>query len=92
MTAEQVEAWHLVLDEVDALLDGRTLLPHWRFDTGINLKRAFEEPSDFDLVLWITGPAALPYLEDGDVLTSRKWAEITSAFRGSFGSYAIWFN
>lgn len=92
VTAEQVEAWHLVLDEVDALLDGRTLLPHWRFDTGINLKRAFEEPSDFDLVLWITGPAALPYLEDGDVLTSRKWAEITSAFRGSFGSYAIWFN
>jgi hypothetical protein len=90
--SDQVAAWHDVLDEVDALLDGTTLMPHWRFDEGINLRRVFEEPRPFDLVLWITGPSALPYLEDGPILTSRQWERITRAFGGSFGSYAIWFN
>ena len=92
VTAEQVAAWHDVLDQVDALLDGERLLPHWRFDDGINLRRVFEEPRPFDLILWITGPSALPYLEDGRVLTGRQWERITRAFEGSFGSYAIWFN
>lgn len=92
VTAEQIAAWHDVLDEVDALLDGEKMMPHWRFDAGINLRRVFEEPRPFDLVLWITGPSVLPYLEDGPVLTSRQWARITDAFEGSFGSYAIWFN
>jgi hypothetical protein len=92
VTAVQIEAWHQVLDEVEALLEGRKLLPHWRFDKGVNLRRVFEEPRPFDLVLWITGPAAFPYLEDGEILTSERWRDIIGAFEGSFGSYAIWFN
>ena len=92
VTAEQIAAWHKVLDEFDALLDGTKLMPHWRMKQGINIRRVFEEPQPFDLVLWITGPAALPYLEDGPVLTGEEWDRITSAFEGSFGSYAIWFN
>ena len=59
---------------------------------GINLRRVFEEPQPFDLVLWITGPAALPYLEDGPMTSTDEWNRITAAFEGSFGSYAIWFN
>lgn len=92
VAADQVAAWHDVLDEVDAVLDGKKLLPHWRFDRGINLRRVFDEPRPFDFVLWITGPAALPYLEDGPVVTSEEWNDITSAFEDNFGSYAIWFN
>lgn len=92
VSADQVAAWHDVLDEVEAVLDGRKLLPHWRFDKGINLRRVFEEPQPFDLVLWITGPAALPYLEDGPILSGEEWARITAAFEDNFGSYAIWFN
>lgn len=92
VSREQVEAWQLVLDELDALLDGTKLMPHWRFDQGINMRRVFDEPSAFDLVLWITGPSALPYLEDGTVLTSEEWEALTSSFEGQFGSYAIWFN
>ena len=92
VTAQQIAAWAAVLDRVDALLDGKVLLPHWRFERGINLKRVFAEPQPFDLVLWITGPAALPYLEDGPMLTSKEWSDLTDAFEGSFGSYAIWFN
>lgn len=92
VTAEQIAAWAAVLDRVDALLDGNVLMPHWRFTRGIDLKRVFTEPRPFDLVLWITGPAALPYLADGPVLTGGEWNDLTRAFRGSFGSYAIWFN
>lgn len=92
VTAEQAAAWDAVLGEFDAILDGTKLVPHWRMRQGINMRKAFEEPTPFDLVLWITGPATMPYLEDGVVLTSQEWRDLTSAFRGSFGSYAIWFN
>ena len=92
ISATQLAAWQGVLDEVDLLLDGKKLLPHWRLTKGINLRRVFEEPQPFDLVLWITGPAALPYLEDGPMTGTDEWNRITAAFEGSFGSYAIWFN
>src|SRR4051794_17033267 len=61
VNAERIAAWYQVLDEADAILDGKKLVPHWRLQQGINLRRVFEEPQPFALVLWITGPAALPY-------------------------------
>ncbi len=90
--ADQVAAWRAVLDETEAILDGRKLVPHWRLERGINLRRVFDEPQPFDLVLWITGPAALPYLESGPVTTREDWNRILQAFGSQFGRYAIWFN
>ena len=89
---ERIAAWRLVLDEADAVLDGEKLVPHWRLEQGINLRRVFEEPQPFDLVLWITGPAALSYLEDGPISTSEEWRRLTEAFSGSFGLFALWVN
>lgn len=90
--AARIDAWRAVLDEAEAVLDGRELVPHWRFRQGFNLARVFDEPRPFDLVLWITGPAALPYLEDGPVTTGEEWDAMVDAFQGSFGVSAIWFN
>jgi hypothetical protein len=90
--ADQVAAWRAMLDETEALLDGRKLVPHWRLERGINLRRVFDEPQPFDIVLWITGPAALPYLESGPVTTREEWNRILQAFGSQFGRYAIWFN
>ena len=59
---------------------------------GINLRKVFEQPQPFDLVLWLTGPAAMPFLDDGPILTGEEWGAVISGFEGSFGSYAIWFN
>ncbi|HZP19965.1 MAG TPA: hypothetical protein VFB16_07110 [Bauldia sp.] len=87
-----IDAWRAILDEAELLLDGRKLVPHWRFGRGINLRRVFEEPQAFDFVLWFTGPAALPYLEDGPVETSANWSRIVAAFGSQFGTYAAWFN
>ena len=92
VTGGQIAAWYNVLDTFEALLDGKKLMPHWRMKQGVNIRRVFDEPQPFDFVLWITGPAALPYVEDGPMLTSEEWERITEAFEGSFGSYAIWFN
>ena len=90
--ADSVAAWHLVLDEVDAILDGRKLVPHWRFVKGFNFSKVFTDPRPFDLVLWVTGPAALPYLEDGPVATTEEWARLTGAFGGNFALFAFWVN
>ena len=89
---KRIAGWRAVLDEADAILDGKKLVPHWRLRQGINVRRVFEEPQPFDFVLWITGPAALPYLEDGPTTTSEDWNRITESFGGGFGVFAVWFN
>ena len=74
VTQEQIDGWMLFLDEFEALLKGEKLLPHWRFDKGINLRRIFLEPTTFDVVLLIQGSAAIPYLEDGSSATGDDLA------------------
>jgi hypothetical protein len=92
VTQEQVDAWLRALDDFDAALDGTRLVPHWRFTQGFNLKRVFFEPHDFDLVLWLTGVGAAPYLEDGESLSSSDWDRWNRVFEGNLLGYAIWFN
>jgi hypothetical protein len=59
---------------------------------GVNLKRFFEEPSRFDLVLLLQGTAALPYVEKGDLSRPETWNNLTRVFQGQFFGFAIWFN
>jgi hypothetical protein len=92
VTHEQIAGWMLFLDEFEALLGGTKLLPHWRFEQGINLRRLFLEPTTFDIVLLIQGSAALPYLEDGELTESDTWRRIMQVFGGDFFRYAVWFN
>jgi hypothetical protein len=87
-----VDGWLHALDDFDAVLDGKRLLPHWRFSQGFNFKRVFFEPRDFDLVLWAAGYSAVPYLEDGPTLSLSDWNEWNRGFNGNFLAYAIWFN
>jgi hypothetical protein len=92
VTQEQVDAWLAALDEFDAILDGKKLIPHWRFAQGFNLRKVFFEPRPFDLVLWITGNAAAPYLEAGPISSAARWAEWQRVFNDNFPGYAFWFN
>lgn len=91
---EQVQAWLATLTMAEDLLEGRVLLPHFRIaDKGINMRRFFEEPKPFDLVLSITGPAIAPYLESGKILTSDEFDQIQRQFGGAgFLTFALWFN
>lgn len=92
VSERQLAAWYQVLDEAEAMLNGRRLVPHWRFEKGIDLRKFFEEPQTFDLVMLMAGAGAVPFLVDGNVASPQRWTEITRAFEGSFLSYAIWFN
>jgi len=94
---EQVEAWLATLTMAEDLLEGRKLLPHFRITgttgKGINMKRFFDEPKPFDLVLSITGPAIAPYLEDGEIVSSSDFDQIQRQFGGGgFLTFALWFN
>jgi hypothetical protein len=92
VTEEMIASWLAMLDELEAVLDGRVLAPHPRFQRGINVRRVFTEPRPFDLVLWVTGHGVLPYLEDGPVAEGRAWTLAQQVFRGQLLTYAFWFN
>ena len=106
VTREVIEGWHAVLTEMEELLEGRKLIPFWRnfenyFDQnqplpaetrGVNLKRFFTEPRDFDLILLIQGGGVLPYLERGTLSLPETWENLMQVFRGQFFGFAVWFN
>jgi hypothetical protein len=100
VTQEMVDNWLATLDEVEQLLQGKKLLPFWRgkaAGVGVNLRKAFTEPArEFDLVRWVQGTAATPYLEKGPItgLADRRTiARLDRAFGGfRFFGFAFWFN
>lgn len=89
---EQVDGWRAALDDIEAVLDGRKLMPHWRFATGFNFKRFLLEPRPFDGVGLATGHAVAPFVEKGEALSWETWARWQRAFGGNFLGYAVWFN
>ena len=82
------------LDELEAILQGEKLAPFWRDagGKGVNIKRMFTEPRTFDLVLWVQGTAAGPYLEEGKVTDQAFWNRIQRGFGGQFFWFALWVN
>ena len=94
VTPEIVQGWLTFVDEAEALLAGKKLVPFWRANDkrGINIRKVFTEPTTFDLVLWIQGTQALPYLEDGEITSQETWNRLQAVFRGQFIGYAAWFN
>ncbi len=92
VTQERIDAWMTVMDDFEAVLDGRKLIAHWRFRQGFDLKAFFENPRPFDLVLWITGHGAMPYLKDGPLVSSETTRQWQIMFGGNFLAYAFFFN
>lgn len=94
VTNEMVESWNVLLDELDLIFDGKKLIPFWRNadGQGVNLKRVFTEPRPFDLVYWVQGTGATPFLEKGESTTEAVWQRIQRVFGGEFIGFALWFN
>jgi hypothetical protein len=101
VTQEMIDAWRETLDETEQLLQGKKLIPFWRGERegrGVNLRRLFTEPQPtFDVIEWVQGTAATPYLENGPV---TKFAHpgtgtrLTGPFGGplNFAAFGFWFN
>jgi hypothetical protein len=94
VTPEMVEGWKEFLTETEAIVKGNKLLPFWRGTEarGINLRRVFTEPKTLDLVLWVQGTGAAPYLEKGTLTDQAVWARLMRVFEGEFIGFAMWFN
>jgi hypothetical protein len=92
ITQQQIDGWMRVLDELDAILAGKKLLPHWRIKdgTGINVDRLVASPPELDLVLMIQGSAFIPYLEEGPVSDQTTWRTLRQPFGPGFMRFAIW--
>jgi hypothetical protein len=92
-TQAQVEGWKHLLTEMDELLNGRKLVPFWRNDPrGVNLSKVFLEPRDIDLVMWMQGTDAAPFLEDGPKTSPETWRQFEQLFQGRLFAYAAWVN
>lgn len=94
VTPQMVTAWASIMDESEKLLKGKKLIPFWRAadERGINLRKVFLEPKTFDLVLWVQGSAAAPYLEFGEKTTGKSWREWRTQFGNNFPGFAAYFN
>lgn len=95
LSADQVTNWRAVLAVLENLLNGDLLLAHWRFpkpDTGVNVRRLLAESRRTDLIGYVHGYAAAPYLEQGTVINEAMWLGIIRIFGGNFLGYALWLN
>ncbi len=99
VSRELITGWHRVLDEIEALLNGKKLVPYWRLygnrtsngtwatpseGKGINLYKVFHDPIEFDLVLFVQGTALERYLEDGRVIDSGGMESTHGCISGPF--------
>jgi hypothetical protein len=91
---ERFATWRRFLDEGEAVLNGQKLIPFWRGNTGqgVNLMKVLTAPKDFDLVLWVQGSDAVPYLDKGEMTSPQTWREFQRVFQGRFVGMAIWIN
>ena len=94
VTQEIIDNWIRALDEAEQIVQGKKLIPFWRGKPtrGINLRKVFLEPRQLDIVLWIQGTAATPYLEEGELTKPDTWQQINRAFGGQFLGFGFWFN
>lgn len=95
ITRRMTDSWEKFLVESEQILKGELLVPFWRGKNekrGVDLHMAFHEPEDFDLVLWIHGSGAVPFIKMGDCSKPSTWSEFQQVFRGNFFGFAIWFN
>lgn len=94
VTDEMVEAWTGLMDKIEQILAGKLLIAFWRGDDarGINLRKVFLQPTTLDVVLWVQGPAAVPYLESGETTRIDTWQSLRDAFGSQLPGFALWFN
>ncbi|MGB3626876.1 MAG: hypothetical protein WA989_13665 [Henriciella sp.] len=100
VSAEMAEQWQTVLTEVEDILEGRTLLPTWRFDNGfdaeegvgLNIAKFLEEPGDLDIILLIHGAGLAPYLETGPLARGEAWRQFSRMSGTNDMLFAFWLN
>ena len=95
VSEEMIASWLEFVGEAERVLNGECLIPFWRSNDpnrGINLWKVFEDPRPFDLVLWLQGTAAAPYLEQGTMTDRNVWGRLRAVFGNQLYGFGVWFN
>jgi hypothetical protein len=91
---ETEAVWLGILAELESLLNGSILAPYWWLDdgAGINVARMFSEPAPIDLIGWIQGTDALPYVERGTLMTGNSAQQFIDLMGGQAMLLAFYLN
>ncbi len=76
--------WLGVLADFEALLTGEKLVPYWRITgpAGVDVAAMFTDPRPVDLIAWIQGEGAVPYLRQGDLISAQNWTAFEQMMSG----------
>ena len=85
-------SWAAYARLFEAVLQGELLLPHWRFEQGINLQAMLDNPQPYSPALILQGTSVLPYLEEGEIASPETLEPVVMILGADFFTYAIWFN
>ncbi len=87
-------SWLAVLADMEAVLNGKKLLPFWRVGppAGINLAKVFTDPAPIDVAGWVQGWAALPYLEKGTLIDTASTDAFDSLMNGQSMLFSLYLN
>ena len=87
-------AWQKTLEDAEALLEGHLLIPHSLLPagSGISLSAYFDNPAPLNLIDWIHGIGAYPYVAKGPVMTEQNWQAFNRLTGGRAGGFALFFN
>jgi hypothetical protein len=86
--------WLAVLTDVEGLLQGTRLVPYWRVGdgAGVNVARMFTDPQPIDIIGWIQGRSAVPYLQTGTLVTAASWMAFEDMMLGEAMLMSIFLN
>lgn len=86
--------WMGVLADLQALLDGTLLVPHWALPpgSGIDIGAFLEKPAPIDLIGWAHGIDALPFARQGPVISAQNWNAFGAIVGGDSLLYALYLN
>ena len=89
-----IASWRNFLAESKLIQQGKKLIPFWRGGEarGVNLRLVFTQARPFDLVMWIQGTGAAPYLQQGELTDQDVWFRLQRVFGGEIIGFALWFN
>ncbi len=87
-------AWLDVLAQAESALDGKLLIPYWRFAPGhgIDLSAWLADPAPIDVLGWIQGTDALPYAKAGTLMTADALTRFEALVGGNAGLYMVLLN
>lgn len=94
ITDEMVVAWHDLLNDLEALVAGKLLLP-LNFSgarQGLNVRTFLLDPPALEWRQWQMAEFEEPYVEQGEVVTLENIWRLNEVFRGNLLPYALWIN